>query len=49
MSVPEIAISEVFSDIDQDQDSISDTATNKSDLEIDKYGFLGGKEYTDPE
>ena len=49
MEIPVVEVTEAFSDIDRDSVALSDTGTNKSDVETDKYGFVGGKEYTDPE
>lgn len=41
--------SEIFSDVDQTSTALSGTNSNQSQVTIDKYGFIGGKEYTDPE
>ena len=47
LPLPEVTISKAFSDIDQA--SVTSSDANKFEMETDKYGFVGGKEYTDPE
>ena len=41
--------SDAFSEIDDGSTAGSVGSTKRSEIETDKYGFVGGKEYTDPE